>query len=133
VWHDSLALVPRSQLGNVVSQIGDRQFADIIQPFLHEVRKITLGEMRIIAPRPYVPSDQPMVHVWPNAATNMPDWPMQENIKDFKGIDLKFETLKNKFCAIHFNNSFQFLITAMWTHPSSISWKNFKKIPFWPM
>jgi hypothetical protein len=89
-WHDLLAFVPRSQLGNVVSQIGDRQFARIIQSFLHDpVREITLGEMGIIPPRWNVPSDQPMVKVGRNAATNMPNWPMPGNIKDFKEINLK--------------------------------------------
>jgi hypothetical protein len=90
-WHDLLAFVPRSQLGNVVSEIGDYQFTRIIQSFLHDnAKKITLGEMRIIAPRPDVSSDQPMVKVGHNAATNMPDWPMPGNIKHFKEIKLKF-------------------------------------------
>jgi hypothetical protein len=94
-WHDLLAFVPRSQLGNAVSEIGDYQFASIIQSFLHdEVRKITLGEMEIISPRPKVPSDQPMVHVMPNTTTNMPDWPMPGNITKFKKMILKFVFLK---------------------------------------
>jgi hypothetical protein len=89
-WHDLLAFVPRTQLGNVVSEIGDRQFANIIQSFLHdEVREITLAYMRIIAPRPDVPSDLPMVKIMDKAAINMPDWPMPGNIRNFKQIDLK--------------------------------------------
>jgi hypothetical protein len=90
-WHDLLAFVPRVQLGNLVLPIGDYQFACIIQSFLHDnIRKITLGEMRIIPPRPDVSSDQPMVKVGCNAATNMPDSSMPGNIKDFKEIVLKF-------------------------------------------
>jgi hypothetical protein len=90
-WHDLLAFVPRPQLGNVASEAGGRQFAHILQSFLHdEVREITLSEMRIYAPRPDVSSDQPMVKVWPNEATNMLDWPMPGNVKDFKEIHLKF-------------------------------------------
>jgi hypothetical protein len=90
-WHDLLSLVPRIQLGNVVSEIGDRQFAYIIQSFLHDpVRKITLGEMHIIPPRRGVSSDQQMVKVWPNDATIMPGWPIPENVKNFMGIHLKF-------------------------------------------
>jgi hypothetical protein len=86
-----LAFVQRNQLGNVVSQIGDRQFAYIIQSFLHdEIKEIILGEMEIIPPRKGVSSDRPMVQVWPNETTNMSDWPMPGNIKDFTGIDLKF-------------------------------------------
>jgi hypothetical protein len=93
-WHDLLAFVPRTQLGNGASQIGHYQFACIIQSFLHDkLKEITLGEMRIIAPRPDVSSDQAMVKVWPNEATNMPDWPMPGNIINFKQIDLKFIAL----------------------------------------
>jgi hypothetical protein len=89
-WHDLLSLVPRSQLGNIVSEIGDYHFADIIQSFLHDpIREITLGNMRIIAPRPDVPSDHPMVKIMDKAAVNMPDWPMPGNIRNFKQIDLK--------------------------------------------
>jgi hypothetical protein len=90
-WHDLLAFVPRSQLGNVVAQIGDRQFAHIIQSFLHdEAREITFGKMEIIPPQQNVSSDQPMVRVWLNDATNIPDWPMPGNIKDFKEINLRY-------------------------------------------
>jgi hypothetical protein len=93
-WHDLLACVPRSQLGNVVSQIGDRQFAYILQSFLHdEAREITLGEMWVIPPRPSVFSDRPMVKVWRKAATNVPDWPMPGNVKNFVEIDLEFVPL----------------------------------------
>jgi hypothetical protein len=45
--------------------------------------------MFIILPEINVSSDQPMVQVWPNAATNMPDSPMPANIKNFKEIKLK--------------------------------------------
>jgi hypothetical protein len=83
--------VPRNQLGNVVSEIGDRQFAYIIQSFLHDpVREITLGKMGMIPPRWCVSSDLPMVRVGFNTATNMPDWPMPGNVKDFQEIDLEF-------------------------------------------
>jgi hypothetical protein len=90
-WHDLLAFVPRSQLGNLASQLGDYKFACILQSFLHdEVRKITLGRMFIISPEINVSSDQPMVQVWPNDATNIPESPMPANIKNFKEIELKF-------------------------------------------
>jgi hypothetical protein len=67
-WHDLLSFVPRIQLGNLASQIGDHQFAYILQSFLHDkVREITLGKIRIIPPRRNVTSDNPVVHVWPSA------------------------------------------------------------------
>jgi hypothetical protein len=89
-WYDFLEFVPRSQLGNVVSEIGDYQFTYIIQSFLHEFAKITLDKMIIIPPQPDVHNGQPMVHVMPNTTTNMPDWPMPGNIKNFTEIVLKF-------------------------------------------
>jgi hypothetical protein len=116
--------VPRNQLGNAVSEIGDRQFADIIQPFLHEFGKITLGTMSIIPPGTLVPpNDQPMVQFGPNTITNMPDW-MPGNIKDFKEIALRFVFSLNKL-----KNYINFDISAILTSPSSISSENFNKIP----
>jgi hypothetical protein len=50
-WYDLLAFVPRRQLGNIVSEIGDYQFASIIQSFLHGFGKIKLGKMKIFALR----------------------------------------------------------------------------------
>jgi hypothetical protein len=88
--------VPRNQLGNVVSEIGDRQFARIIQCFLHDpVKEITLGEMHLIPPRRGVSSDQQMMKVWPNKATSMPDCPMPANVKNFVAIHLKFVNTLN--------------------------------------
>jgi hypothetical protein len=43
--------VPRRQLANLAPQIGDRQFAYILQSFLHGFGKIKLGKMEIIALR----------------------------------------------------------------------------------
>jgi hypothetical protein len=43
-----LSFLPRCQLGILASQIGDYQFADILQSFLHGFGKIKLGKMEII-------------------------------------------------------------------------------------
>jgi hypothetical protein len=90
-----LAFVPRRQLGKAAYQVGDRRFARILQLFLHdERREITLGRMEIIPPRYDVPSDRPMLRLrdyhseW--ASTDLPDWPMPGNVKNFNGIFLKF-------------------------------------------
>jgi hypothetical protein len=91
-----LAFVPRSQLGNIVSEIGDRQFARILQSFLHEHGDITLGRMEIIPPRYRVTSDRPMAMVrnlhneYGYAAVDLPDLPMAENVKNFDEIHVKF-------------------------------------------
>jgi hypothetical protein len=91
-WYDLLALVPRRQLGDIASAIGDRQFASILQLFLHdERREITLGRMEIIPPRPNVPSDRPMVQgCYGSTTVDLPDWPMPKNVKSFDQISLKF-------------------------------------------
>jgi hypothetical protein len=85
-----LAFVPRRQLGNAVSEIGDYQFASIIQSFLHGFGKIKLGLMNTLSPD--FSEDETAVLVSENTGmiTNMPDWPMPQNVKDFKGIVLKF-------------------------------------------
>jgi hypothetical protein len=87
-----LALVPRRQLGNLGSQIGDRQFARILQLFLHdERREITLGRMEINPPRYNVPNDRPMVQTANNKyAVDLADWPLPANVKNFNGITLEF-------------------------------------------
>jgi hypothetical protein len=84
-WCDLLAFVPRAQLGQIVPQIGDRQFARIIQAYLHEHGEITLGKIVITRPRGSVPSDRPMLR-----GRHLPDWPMPGNVKNFEEIDLKF-------------------------------------------
>jgi hypothetical protein len=90
-WYDLLAFVPRRQLGNIPSQIGDRQFARILQSFLHEHGDITLGSMEIIPPRPKVSSDRPMVRGWKNGfvAVDLPDCPMPPNVKNFEVISFR--------------------------------------------
>jgi hypothetical protein len=85
-----LALVPRPQLGQIVPEIGDRRFARIVQPFLHNVGEHTIGKMTIIAPRAGVTSDRLMVRVSGIGITGMPDWPMPANIKSFVKIEVKF-------------------------------------------
>jgi hypothetical protein len=46
-----LPFVPRRQLVEIVKQLGDRQFTKILQFFLTQVGQITLGHLRIVAPR----------------------------------------------------------------------------------
>jgi hypothetical protein len=92
-WFDLLALVARRQLGMAAYQVGDRQFARILQSFLHDKRcKITLGRVEIIPPRPNVPIDRPMARDWYYGYKTMdlPDWPMPKNVKNFHTISLKF-------------------------------------------
>jgi hypothetical protein len=90
-WYDLLAFVPRYELGDIASAIGDRQFASILQLFLHdERREITLGRMEIIPPRPYAPNDRPLAKLHDGFLVDLPDWPMPENVKNFEQISLTF-------------------------------------------
>jgi hypothetical protein len=97
-WTDLLPFVPRLQLVEIVKQLGDRQFAKILQFFLTEVGQITLGHLRIVAPRGNDPNDGgPIVEVYkkppfyrPDLETNLPKGPMPKNVSDFKLIFLRF-------------------------------------------
>jgi hypothetical protein len=104
--------VPRLQLVEIVKQLGDRQFAKILQFFLTEVGRITLGHLRIVAPREDDPNGGgPIVEVrkhmppfqqyiaWEprppsDLETNLPKVPMPTNVRDFKLIELRFPIKK---------------------------------------
>jgi hypothetical protein len=98
--------VPRHQLGKIVPQIGDRQFAWIAQSFLHDEvdNKITLGHIEI-----YPPSEwnnyRTKLFAYPKCARSysepwytrslqlvLPDVEMPANIKNFLSITLRFAT-----------------------------------------
>jgi hypothetical protein len=94
--------VPRSQLGQIVPQIG-RQFGGIVQFFLHDEvdNKVTLGNISIYPPRDSDAYDllklqvRPKYAQWDDAQWDDEPWctisqqlvlphaPMPANIKDF--------------------------------------------------
>jgi hypothetical protein len=93
-WYDWLALVPRHQLGQIVPLIGDRKFASIVQPFLHEYSEITIEDIEIVAPFED-PSGHPRVRVRQNNRPlrfEMAETQMPANIKNFTKIELRFAT-----------------------------------------
>jgi hypothetical protein len=104
-WADVLTFVPRHQLVEIVKQLGDRQFARILQFFLTQVGQITLGHLRIVAPRENDPNGGgPIVEVrkpflseceWAlsDLETKVPGGPMPNNVRDFKLIELRFAIL----------------------------------------
>jgi hypothetical protein len=104
-WADLLPFVPRLQLVEIVKQLGDRQFAKILQFFLTRVGRITLGYLSIVAPRENDPNSfGPIVEVcrhYPripiDLETNLPEGPIPTNVTDFKLIKLRFAiySLKN--------------------------------------
>jgi hypothetical protein len=98
-WTDLLPFVPRRQLVEIVKQLGDRQFARILQFFLTEVGQITFSHLCIVAPQEN--GGSPIVEVrkfcseWgmrppSDLETNLPEGPMPPNVKDFKIIELRF-------------------------------------------
>jgi hypothetical protein len=78
--------VPRPYLANVVSQIGDWYFAIKAQFYLHECGKITLGFLRITKP---AYRNGPVI-LKGERELPLPDVPMPENIKQLKGIHLRY-------------------------------------------
>jgi hypothetical protein len=111
-WADLLPSVPRQQLVEIVKQLGDRQFASILQFFLTKEGQITLDHLRIVTPRendqngcgPIVEVRKKMqkflfeFHPLPpsNLDTALPEGPMPTNVKDFKLIDLRFALTHTK-------------------------------------
>jgi hypothetical protein len=103
-WFDFLAFVPRYKLGQIVPENGDRQFAAIIQPFLHNYREITLGNIWIAIDRPRPKKEDASgrldLRAWPKSTEwyhqgghenlVLPDMEMPKNIKDFLRIRLRF-------------------------------------------
>jgi hypothetical protein len=101
-----LAFVPRHQLGQIVPQIGDRQFARIVQPFLHNYAQITLGNIEInrpVADEYPTATGRPQLQLWPKYANwndepwytlspqmILPDVPISENIRDFHHISILY-------------------------------------------
>jgi hypothetical protein len=96
--------VPRRQLGQIVPQLG-RQFAGIVQPFLHNYGQITLNNIRLKPPCELDAIRRPKLEVTPKYPSrfdepwrtisrqlDMPaaDVPMPENIKDFMSLIIRF-------------------------------------------
>jgi hypothetical protein len=89
--------VSRNQLGKIVPDIGDRRFASIVQPFLHEYMKITIDRIQIVAPYDEDPSGpHPRVRAWQNNRPplrfEMAEAQMPANITNFNNIELRFAT-----------------------------------------
>jgi hypothetical protein len=97
IWLDVLPFVPRRQLAKIGAQIGNYQFASILQYFLHGVGQITFGPLHLAAPNEIDEENGPIVILrkifgeqWGPMETYLPDWPMPGNIRDFQSITLRF-------------------------------------------
>jgi hypothetical protein len=93
-WYDWLAFVPSRRLGQIISMIGDRKFAEIVQRFLHKYREIMIGDIEIVAPYEEDPTGpHPLVQAWqyrPLLRFEMAEAEMPENIKNFNLFVLRF-------------------------------------------
>jgi hypothetical protein len=76
--------------------IGDRKFAAIVQPFLHEYGEIKIGHIGIVAPYEEDPDGpHPRVRAWQNKRPLrfiMAEAQMPANIKSFKRFWLRFNS-----------------------------------------
>jgi hypothetical protein len=103
-----LAFVPRRQLGEIVPQIGNRQFAAIVQPFLHNYGQITLGNISLYWPGKNDSNNSPRARVWPKYANGnekqwwtprqqmiLPEVEMPDNVGDFLYIRIWFAQIFN--------------------------------------
>jgi hypothetical protein len=136
-WFDLLEFVPRSQLAKIVPKIGNRQFATIIQTFLHEYGQFTLDKIKIIRPYDEHPSDNgcPRVRVWQKqmhrfVRVKLADAQVPKNIANFKLIKLRFAAL---FKQTKLTCKISMFISDISTLRSSIFCANSNKIPCWRM
>jgi hypothetical protein len=95
-WSDLLPFVPRPQLVALLFQLGDYQFASILQFCLNEDGHITLRNLRIRAPN----ENGPIVElckmtVWNYLSTvlletTLPDEPIPKNVHSFSSLTFRF-------------------------------------------
>jgi hypothetical protein len=93
-WSDLLPFVPRRQLVALLFQLGDYQFASILQFCLNEDGHITLGHLRIRAPKENDPIVQLCKMVGRNyisvLETPLPDEPIPKNVHSFNSLTFRF-------------------------------------------
>jgi hypothetical protein len=114
-WSDLLPFVPRRQLVALLFQLDDRQFASILQYCLNEDGHITLGDLRIRAPK----QNGPIVELWkmtwpymtPVLETCLPDAPIPKNVHSFNSLTFRFLDIVKIYskCLNSFNNNGNFL------------------------
>jgi hypothetical protein len=73
--------------------IGDRKFASIVQPFLHEYGEMMIERIKIVEPYEEDPGGHPRVRTWQNNRPlrfEMAETQMPANIKSFHYFELRF-------------------------------------------
>jgi hypothetical protein len=85
--------LPRPQLGELVSLIGDWYFASKAQFYLHECGQITLGDLDI--DESAIENGHVIVVVNGRRVLPLADVPMPENVKNFKHIYIRFIKCNN--------------------------------------
>jgi hypothetical protein len=95
-WSDLLPFVPTHQLVEIVSGTADRQFANILQFFLHKYAKFTLGHMEIFAARKRGTAIlRQLLEIRPGFLASGPkmmlrNMAISKNVNNFQSIGLRF-------------------------------------------
>jgi hypothetical protein len=99
--------VPRSQLAKTSSLIGDRQFNNILQNFLHTYGEFSIGTIEI-----FQPIEDCMVrrlHIWDDKMLirDMPMTPIPYNMKNFDHLIFKFVSQNEDICILLYFSTFE--------------------------
>jgi hypothetical protein len=95
-WTDLLPFVPTHQLVRIASRTADRQFATILQFFLHKYAKFTLGHIEIFEARKRSKAIlRQLLEMRPGFVAfgpkmTLPDMAMTKNVNNFQSIGLRF-------------------------------------------
>jgi hypothetical protein len=91
-WNDVFGFLPRPQLGELASLIGDWYFASKAQYYLHECGRITLGSLTIKRSRNGIPvvnvELEKYRYFW---GLPLAEVPMPTNVKNFKQIKIRLD------------------------------------------
>jgi hypothetical protein len=95
-WTDVFGFLPRSQLVAFSPHIHDRQFARVVQFFLHKCGQITLGNLHITTPANlhYITTSTygngPIIEKDYRQLLPLATGPIPSNVVNFKEIRLRF-------------------------------------------
>jgi hypothetical protein len=99
-WTDVFGFLPRSQLVAFSPHIHDRQFARVVQFFLHKCGQITLGNLHITTSQN---GNEPII-AQNGRSYPLADVPIPSNVVNFKEIRLRFAYIfaKKILTLLHF-------------------------------
>jgi hypothetical protein len=103
-WVDLFGFLPRSSLVHLIPQIRDRKFASILQFFLNKCGHVSLEWIRIKSScsaygTAFVQKD---IDLFSTLDLPLADGPIPPNVKNFKGIRLRFGRIIIKSYILHY-------------------------------